>query len=566
MAESRGEAIDSDNDYDAVIVGAGFSGLYSLYRLRDEMGLSVKVVERADDVGGTWYWNRYPGARCDSESFIYCYSFSDEILEEWRWSERYPEQSEVLEYLGFVADKLDLRPDIDFGTTVTGAQFDESTNRWNVRTDDGDEMTAQFFISATGPLSEPYIPEFEGRDSFEGESYHTAKWPHDPVDFEGKHVGVIGTGATGNQVIPEVAEEASHLTVFQRTPNYSVPARNRPLDEDDWDEIQERYDEIFEYAHTSSGGHSFIPARETAEDLTQREFEELIEPRWQEGGFRFRATFADLTTNPKTNEMVSEFIRDKIREAVEDPDLAEKLVPEDHYYATKRPPLHYGYYEALNRDDVSLCDVRENPIQRITPTGIETTDAEHELDMIIYATGFDASTGALLNMDIRGRDGLTLDEKWANGPKTYLGLGVHGFPNMFTILGPQSPSLLSNMPVSIEHHVEWISDAIAFLLEEDIHFIEATVESEEAWTEHNRLVADETLFTTADSFYMNKNIPDQSTVFLPYVGGVGSYHDTISEVAEKGYEGFRLTESDRDLGTEGARPRLSVMEGQLPTE
>ncbi len=566
MTESSDSDKETNADYDAVVVGAGFSGLYSLYRLRDEMGLSVKVIERADDVGGTWYWNRYPGARCDSESFVYCYSFSDEILEEWQWSERYPEQPEVLEYLRFVTDRLDLRRDIDFGTMVTGASFDDGAGVWRVRTDDGAEVSAQFFVSAVGPLSEPYVPDFEGRDSFEGDAYHTARWPHDPVDFEDKHVGVIGTGATGNQVVPEVAEEAGHVTVFQRTPNYSVPARNRPLDEDDWAEIQQRYDEIFERAHTSSGGHSFVPARETAADLTQEEFEELLEPRWEEGGFRFRATFEDLTTNPETNEMVSEFIRDRIREAVDDPELAEKVVPDDHYYATKRPPLHYGYYEALNRDDVSLCDVRANPIQRVTPAGIQTTAAEHELDMIIYATGFDASTGPLLNINIRGRGELTLTEKWADGPKTYLGLGVSGFPNMFTILGPQSPSLLSNMPVSIEQHVEWISDAIAFLREAGIRTIEPTPDAEDAWTEHNRLVAEETLFTTADSFYMNKNVPDQATVFLPYVGGVGTYHDTITEVAKKRYEGFELDDSEREPDAGRAEPQLSVMERPLPTE
>ena len=560
---TRTDAVGTD--YDAVVVGAGFSGLYLLHRLRDEMGLTVKVIEKADDVGGTWYWNQYPGARCDSESHIYCYSFDEGILNEWEWSQRYPEQPEVLEYLRFVADRLDLRDDIDFGTEVTAATFEADAGAWAVETDDGERVTSRFFVTAVGCLSDPYVPDFDGLDSFEGESYHTGRWPHDPVDFEGKHVGVVGTGATGIQVIPEVAKEAGHLTVFQRTPNYAVPARNRPLDEDDWAEIQANYDDILAEAHDSSGGMPFAPARETAADLSMEEMEELLEPRWKEGGFRFRGAFEDLVTNPETNEMVSEYLRNRIREAVDDPDLAEKLVPTDHYYGTKRPPLHTDYYATFNREDVSLVDVRESPIERITPDGIRTTASEYELDMIVYATGFDAMTGTLLRMDVRGREGLTLEEKWADGPRTYLGLAVHGFPNMFTITGPQSPSVLSNMPVSIEHHVEWVTDAIQSLTERGVYLIEPTGEAEGAWTEHNRLVAEETLYTTADSWYMNENVPEKPTVFTPYVGGVDTYHDAIREVAEKDYEGFELAESVDDLDRKGSEPRLSVMEGDLPT-
>lgn len=552
-------------DYDVIIVGAGFSGLYLLHRLRDDLGLDVKVIEKAADVGGTWYWNRYPGARCDSESHIYCYSFNDEILDEWQWSQRYPEQPEVLEYLRFVTDHLELRSDIEFETEVTAATFNESTGAWEIRTDGRRRETAKFFVTAVGCLSDPFIPDFEGIDSFDGEWYHTGTWPHEPVDFTDKHVGVIGTGATGIQVIPEVAKEAGHLTVFQRTPNYAVPARNRPLADEDWAEIKANYDDILETAHGSSGGMPFVAARETAEDLTMEEMEELLEPRWKEGGFRFRGAFEDLVTNPVTNEMVSEYLRGKIREAVDDPDLAEKLVPTDHYYGTKRPPLHTNYYQTFNRDNVSLVDVRAAPIERITPAGVKTTDAEYALDMIIYATGFDAMTGTLLRMDIRGRDGITLEEKWADGPKTYLGIGVYGFPNMFTITGPQSPSVLSNMPVSIEHHVEWISDAIAFLHHQGTRFIEPTRAAEEAWTEHNRLVAEQTLYTTADSWYMNENIPEKPTVFTPYVGGVDTYYDTIVEVAYKGYAGFHLTDSSGELGRRGTDPGLSVMEGELPT-
>ena len=549
-------------DYDVVIVGAGFSGLYQLHRLRDELGLSVKLIEKADDVGGTWYWNQYPGAQCDSESHIYCYSFNEDILEEWQWSERYPSQPEVLEYLRFVTDRLDLRENIEFDTAVTGASFDETGSQWTISTDDGSEISSQFFVTAVGCLSEPWVPDFDKRDSFEGESYHTGRWPHDGVEFTDKRIAVIGTGASGIQVIPEVAkEDIEHLTVFQRTPNYAVPARDRPLDDGDWSEIQDNYDRILRNAHESGFGMPFETAYPTAEDLSMEEVREILEPRWQEGGFRFMLTFEDLIINPETNEKVSEFVREQIRETVDDSEMAEKLVPKGHYYATKRPPLHTNYYQTFNEDQVSLVDVTETPIERMITSGIQTTDAIHEFDMIIYATGFDAMTGTLLNMDIEGRNGLTLEEKWEDGPQTYLGLSAHGFPNMFTVTGPQSPSVLSNMPVSIEQHVEWISDAIGHFVDNDISAVEPRKEAEEAWTAHNTEVAEQTLYPTADSWYMNENIEDKPTVFTPYIGGVDVYHQTIQEVAEKEYEGFDLTESITDLDPRGDRPALSVMEG-----
>jgi cation diffusion facilitator CzcD-associated flavoprotein CzcO len=558
--QSKGTTYQTD--YDAVIVGAGFSGLYQLHRLRDKHGLSVKVIEKADDVGGTWYWNRYPGAQCDSESHVYCYSFNEDILEEWQWSERYPSQPEVLEYLRFVADELDLRKDIEFDTEVTSASFDDTDGQWQVETDDGSTVTSQFFVTAVGCLSEPWVPDFDNRDSFEGEAYHTGRWPHDGVDFTDKRVAVIGTGASGIQVIPKVAEEdIEHLTVFQRTPNYAIPARDRPLEDEDWDEIQKNYNEILEAAHENGFGHPFEPAYQTAEDRPMEEVREILEPRWKEGGFRFMLTFEDLVFNPETNEKVSQFIREKIEGTVEDPALAEKLVPRGHYYATKRPPLHTNYYETFNKSHVSLVDVTEDPVERVTPEGIQTGDGHREFDMIIYATGFDAMTGTLLNMDITGRDGLTLDDKWEDGPQTYLGLGVHGFPNMFTITGPQSPSVLSNMPVSIEHHVEWVADALNHFAENDVRLVEPTKEAEEAWTAHNTEVAQQTLYPTADSWYMNRNIEDKPTVFTPYIGGVDVYHQTIQEVAQKGYEGFELTETLSDLNLQGDQPRLSVMEG-----
>jgi cyclohexanone monooxygenase len=562
MSNTNSQTATEGTDYDAVVVGAGFSGLYQLHRLRDELGLSVKVIEKADDVGGTWYWNRYPGARCDSESHIYCYSFNEEIMEEWQWSERYPEQPEVLEYLRFVADNLDLRKDIEFETEVTSATFEEETGTWVIETDDGETVSSQFFITAVGCLSTPYVPDFDDIDAYEGETYHTGKWPHDGVDFDDKRVAVIGTGASGIQVIPEVGkEDIEHLTVFQRTPNYAVPARNSPLDDETWAEIQRNYEEIMADAHDDRAGFPFESIRQTAEDLTMEEVEEILEPRWKEGGWRFLAAFEDLLINRDTNEKVSQYLREKIREAVDDPETAEKLVPTDHYYGTKRPPLHTDYYATFNKDYVSLVDVTETPIERFTPKGIQTGDGQvHEFDMVIFATGFDAMTGTLLQMDIEGRNGVTLDEKWADGPNTYLGLGVHGFPNMFTVTGPQSPSVLSNMPVPIEHHVEWISGTIADLREEETRYIEPTRAAEEAWTEHNMDLAEQTLYTTVDSWYMNENIPDKPTVFTPYPGGVDMYHDIIREVKEKGYEGYTLANSLDDLGQASVTPDLSIFE------
>ena len=548
-------------DYDAVVIGAGFAGMYQLHLLRDELGLDVTGIEKADDVGGTWYWNRYPGARCDSESHIYCYSFSEDLLEEWEWSRRYPKQPEILEYLRFAADYLDVRKDIQFETEITSASFDQDAGRWEIETDEGDRVTSQFLITAVGCLSEPFLPDFEGIESFEGFWSHTARWPHDPVDFEGKRVAVIGTGATGIQAIPEVAKsDPEHLTVFQRTPNYAIPARDRPIGEDDLEEIKENYDTIWKRAHESGGGFPFASARETVADLTMEEIEELLEPRWQEGGFRFGATVEDLTINEESNEKISEYLRDRIRETVDDPELAEKLCPA-HHYGTKRPPLHTDYYETYNRDHVSLVDVNETPIERITPEGIQTSDEHHEFDIIIYATGFDAMTGALTAIDIRGRDGQSLEEKWADGPVTYLGLTVHGFPNMFTITGPQSPSVLANMPVPIQHHAEWIADAVEHLLENDVRLIEPTEEAEDAWTAHNLDLADKTLHTETDSWRTGANVPGKTEVFAPYAGGVHSYHEIIQEVTTKDYEGFELTESVDELGDQGRKPQLSVMEG-----
>ncbi|WP_178917723.1 NAD(P)/FAD-dependent oxidoreductase [Natronomonas gomsonensis] len=545
VREATTERASETTDFDAVVVGAGFSGLYMLHRLR-ELGLSVRVYEKGDGVGGTWYWNRYPGARCDSESHIYCYSFDEDLYEEWEWSERYPEQPEILEYLNFAADELDLRRDIAFETEVTSASYDDDAATWTIETADGERVETRFFISAVGCLSEPFKPDFDGLDTFEGEWYHTARWPHDGVDLDGQRVGVIGTGSTGIQFISETASRAGHLTVFQRTPNYAVPARNRPLEAEEYEEIRENYDAIWEQARNSRLGMPFDPDENSARGLSEAEIHDILEDRWQQGGFRFLHAFepGHVLSNADTNAIISEFIREKIRERVDDPDTAEKLVPTDHPYGAKRPPMDYNdYYGTYNRDDVSLVDVEENPITEITPDGVRTTADEYDLDVLVFATGFDAMTGALLAMDIRGRDGLPLEEKWADGPTTYLGLGMHDFPNLFTITGPQSPSVLTNMPMSIEQHVEWITDCIAYMDREGYDRIEATAESEQQWVSQTNMLADNMLFSEAKSWYRGENVPGKPSIFTPFPGGLEMYRGICERVAEDDYDGFELREA-----------------------
>ena len=528
-------------DLDAVIVGAGFSGLYMLHRARDVLGLRARVFEAGEGVGGTWYWNRYPGARCDSESFYYCYSFSEELQQEWSWSSKYPEQPEILRYLEHVADRFDLRRDIRLGTRVVGARFDEAGNRWEVETDRGDRVSARFLISAVGCLSSANVPEIDGLDRFEGDWYHTGAWPHEGVDFRRKRVGLIGTGSTGIQATPVIAAEAEHLTVFQRTPNYSVPARNAPLTEEALREIKAHYAEIWQRARESFGGFPYQRVERSAFEVDDEEREEIYQRLWQDGGFKFMwGSFNDLLFDKAANDTAAAFIRRKIRETVKDPTVAAKLMPNDHPFGTKRPPIDTNYFETFNRDDVTLVDLRESPIVEITPRGVRTEAAEYPLDVIVFATGFDAMTGSLLRMDVRGVGGRSLEEKWTEGPRTYLGLQVAGFPNLFTITGPGSPSVLSNMPVSIEQHVEWISDCIEHMRARGVTRIEATEQAEEEWVEHVREVAGLTLFPQASSWYLGANIPGKKRVFMPYVGGLLPYRQRCDEVAEHGYEGFEL--------------------------
>jgi cation diffusion facilitator CzcD-associated flavoprotein CzcO len=532
----------SPQRHDIVIIGAGFSGLYMLHRARDVLGLDAVVFEAGAGVGGTWYWNRYPGARCDSESYYYSYSFSEELEQEWEWTSKYPEQPEILRYLDHVADRFDLRRDIRLETRVDGAAFDEATARWIVRTDKGEEVSAQFLVSAVGCLSAANVPELPGLDRFAGEWYHTGRWPHDGVDFAARRVGLIGTGSTGIQATPVIAAQAAHLTVFQRTPNYTVPARNAPLDAARAAEIKASYRAIREHARTSYGGFPFDPSHRSALEVSAEERRATYEQLWEEGGFKFLfGSFYDLLINEEANRTASEFIREKIREVVLDPQVAETLAPKDHPYGSKRPPIDTGYFETFNRANVSLVDLRAEPIEEITERGVRTAVREHPLDVIVFATGFDAMTGALLKMDIRGRGGRSLRDKWADGPCSYLGLQIAGFPNLFTITGPGSPSVLSNMPVSIEQHVEWISDCIEHLRSHGGTMIEATAEAETTWVDHVSELADLTLFSKADSWYLGANIPGKKRVFMPYVGGVANYRQRCDEVVARGYEGFAIS-------------------------
>ena len=526
---------------DAVVVGAGFAGLYALYKLRDVMGMEVQVYETGDGVGGTWFWNRYPGARCDSESFYYCFSFSDELAQEWEWSGKYPEQPEIERYLNHVADRFDLRRNIQLSTRVTSARFDDAANRWEVRTEQGEHVSAHYLITAVGCLSAANLPNIPGRDSFQGESYHTAAWPREGVDVRGKRVGIIGTGSTGIQATPRIAAEADHLTVFQRTPNFTVPARHTVFLPEDQAEIKKNYSAIFERTRNSPAGFPYSPIERKTMDASPEERQEILEGLWEEGGFKFLwGGFSDLLTDPAANEVASDFIRDKIRADVKDPETAEILCPTDHPYGSKRPPIDSDYYVTFNRDNVKLVDLRKTPIEAITPTGLRTRDADYELDVLVFATGFDAMTGSLLKMDIEGAGGVHLSDVWTDGPRTFLGLQVAGFPNMFTITGPGSPSVLVNMPVAIEHHVDWIADCIEHMREKGKTRVEATEEAQAAWVEHVAEVAQATLFSKANSWYVGANIPGKPRVVAPYTGGQQIYRERCSAVVDAGYEGFEF--------------------------
>lgn len=528
--------VEPVEQFDAIVIGAGVSGLYQLYRLR-QLGLSVRCYEDGGGVGGTWYWNRYPGCRFDSESETYGYSWSEELLQEWDWKEHFSGQPENERYLNYVADKFDLRRDIQFNSRVAAAVYDERENRWEIRLESGRRARAQFLIAAVGILSAHYTPPFEGIESFTGESYHTGRWPHEPVDFTGKRVAVIGTGATAVQLIPIVAEQAGHLTVFQRTPNYCAPLRNALVDPETQRRWKASYPEIHKRCRETPAGfmHDFDPRK--ALEVPKEERLALYEKLWAQPGFtKWLANFHDIMIDKEANEDFAEFVRNKIRERVKDPVVAEKLVPKDHPFGSKRIPLETNYYEAYNRDNVLLVDVRETPIERITPKGIKTSDKEYEFDMIIYATGFDAVTGALTRIDIRGEGGQTLKDKWAEGPRTYLGLQTAGFPNLFIAIS----SAFCNYPVCAEMVVEWISECIRYMREKNFTRIAPTLQAEDAWVEHTAKLAEGTLFASANSWFVGANIPGKKRVFLLYANTAPAYRQKCAEVAAHGYEGFLL--------------------------
>jgi cation diffusion facilitator CzcD-associated flavoprotein CzcO len=524
---------------DAVVVGAGFAGLYALQTLRSK-GLSVRVIESAPDVGGTWYHNRYPGARCDVESVDYSYSFSAELEQEWNWTEKYATQPEILRYLNWVSDKLDLRRDITFSTRVVSAVLDETTLCWTVTTDAGDVVTARFCLMATGPLSAAMTPAFAGLDGFAGQIYHTAHWPHDPVDFTGKRVAVIGTGSSGIQSIPIIAERSAHLYVFQRTPNYSVPAGNRPLTADELAEIKANYAERRRLSWRSGGGSPHIAQPRATMEVSPDERRAQFEKRWQLGGVLFSKTFPDQMIDPVANAEARIFYEEKIRAVIDDPEVAELLIPTDHPIGTKRICTDTNYFQTFNRPNVTLVSVRDTPIESVDATGISIGGTHYDLDIIVLATGFDAMTGTLAKIDIVGRDGQRLREDWEHGPRTYLGLGVDGFPNLFLISGPGAPAVLANMVLHAEAHVNWIASAIDYLDEHDYAAIEASPHAVDNWIAECAQRAESTLFTQANSWYMGANVPGKPRVFMLFIGGFAVYNDICAEVADAGYKGFNL--------------------------
>ena len=537
MANQTPARAPVSGSYDAVIVGAGFAGLYMLLKAR-RMGLSAILFEKGDGVGGTWFWNRYPGARCDVDSLEYSFSFDEDLQQEWSWSERFATQPEILSYIEHVADRFDLKRDIRLSTAVTAAHFDEMARRWTVATDRGDRISARYCIMATGCLSEARAPELPGMADFNGQVLHTGLWPKEPVDLKGKRVGIIGTGSSGIQVTPALAATAGAVTVFQRTPNFSVPARNAPTDKAREAEWKKQYPQKREQARNTTAGILYDYNDIKALSLPDKERRAAYEARWTKGGVNFIRTFCDITLDKKANDTAADFVRGKIREAVKDPAVAEKLLPHDHPIGTKRICVDSHYYETFNQPHVTLVDLRSEPLERVTAAGLRTAKGEYPLDAIVFATGFDAVTGALNRIDIRGRNGEALKDKWQDGPRSYLGLMAAGFPNLFTITGPGSPSILTNVIVSIEQHVEFIADLLARMKMRGETCVEATPDAEDDWVHHVAEVANRTLMVQANSWYMGANIPGKPRVFLPYAGGFMAYRKICNEIATEGYRGF----------------------------
>ena len=527
------------NAYDAIVVGAGFAGLYMLHRLRLQ-GMRVRVFEAGDGVGGTWFWNCYPGARCDVESMQYSYSFSEEIQQAWVWSERYPRQEEILKYINHVADHLNLRTDIQFNTRVIGGQFQPNSTTWSVQTSDGQSHTARFLITATGCLSASRVPDMPGLDGFKGEWFHTGQWPKTAVDFKGKRVGVIGTGSSGIQLIPMIAKEAKELVVFQRTPNFSIPAWNRPLSIEEQDAWKVSYAEHRQRARNTRSGILYDYSTRATTEVSKQDRDAEYERRWAKGGANFTHAFTDIFTNRESNELAAEFVRNKIRSIVKDPAVADRLTPKDHAIGTKRICVDTDYYSTFNNTNVKLVDIRATPLQEIKPNGIQTSDALFDLDCIVFATGYDAVTGALERLNIQGEAGQSLKDEWTTGPRTYLGLMTVGFPNLFFITGPGSPSILTNVIVSIEQHVDWIARCIQHMNATQKLKIQAQAPAQEDWVQKVNDLAKNTLFPASDSWYMGANVPGKPRVFLPFIGGLGTYTEICEQVIKDGYSGFDL--------------------------
>ena len=541
MSETKTNGARKHESLDAVVIGTGVAGLYQLYKLRDEQGLKVKAVDTATGVGGTWYWNRYPGARFDSEAYIYQYLFSEDLYKGWSWSERFPGQPEIERWLNYVADRLDLRKDIRFSTTITSAVFNEATQRWTITTDIGDVIDAQFLITCCGMLSAPLTSMFPGQETFKGELVHTGRWPKQDVDLSGKRVGVVGNGATGIQVIQTIAGEVGSLKVFVRTPQYIIPMKNPKYGPKEVEAYKARFQELRETLPFSFTGFEYDFTNGNWKDLTQEQRHAVLEKIWNEGSLRlWLASFSEMFFEEDVSEEISEFVRKKMRARLKDPKLCEALIPADYGFGTHRVPLETNYLEAYHRPNVELIRVKENPITRITPEGIQLADGTvHELDVIILATGFDAGSGALTRIDIRGRDGRSLKDEWSRDIRTTMGLQVHGYPNLFTTGAPLAPSTaLCNMTTCLQQQVEWISDCIAYLRDNDLSVIEPMKETEDAWVAHHDEIANTTLVTKTNSWYMGSNVDGKPRRLLSYIGGVGPYRKKCDEVASSAYPGF----------------------------